>query len=471
MRPHEAGAGSPRPERARECPGCEFRPFSEAYDRDPHPTHAHLREHHRVYFWEEMDAWVLSHHADVDWLLKRAPVGTSDVHWSGASPAEDGAATASPWDRLRRQTITFQEGAAHARMRSSVSRAFTPGAVTRLGPAIAAAVDDALDRIGEGPGSFDLVAELTSRVPIQVLGRLLGVPAELEPEFCRHAARLQNVINPLGDAEARADADASALAVRGLIEAMIRDAARRPRDADLLSALVHQGEGGLPREELVGLVTSILMAGAETTGGMVNHAMAALLAHPAALALLRAEPGRIDAAVVELARFEFPTKFVTRYPLEPIEVAGTRIGAGELVFGAERLPRPRSPRLLAARGAGAELRRGRALLPRRGARAGRGARDDRSPRRALPRPRGGRAPALLPALQHPPHGVVPPRARRRDAGGLRAARLSRRCRPRAARAPRPPSSRPRAAPRRCARPRSAGAAGRSPASARSAPRA
>jgi len=332
VRPPEAGAGA-APPRARECEGCEFRPFSEAYDRDPHPTHAHLREHHRAYFWEEMDAWVLSRHADVDWLLKRAPVGTSDLYWAGTTPAPDGAA-ASPWDRLRRQTITFQEGAAHARMRSSVSRTFTPAAVARLAPAIAAAVDEALERIGEGPGSFDLVTELTSRVPIQVLGRLLGVPAELEPEFCRHAARLQNVINPLGDAEARADADASALAVRALIEAMIRDAAHRPSDADLLSALVHQGEDGLPREELVGLVTSILMAGAETTGGMVNHAMAALLVHPAQLAQLRAEPGRIDAAVEELARFEFPTKFVTRYPLEPVEVAGVRIGGGELVFGA-----------------------------------------------------------------------------------------------------------------------------------------
>ena len=334
MRARETDVAAPRGPDAEACPGCEFRPFSEAYDRNPHPTHAHLRRHHRVYRWEEMDAWVLSHHADVDWLLKRAPVGTSDLHWERAP--EPGAAARSPWDRLRRQTITFQEGEEHARMRSCVSRTFTPAAVARLAPAIATAVDEAMQRIGEGPGSFDLVAEMTSRVPIQVLGRLMGVSAGMEPEFCRHAARLQNVINPLGDAHARADADASATSVRAMIEEMIGTAERRPRDADLLSALVHQGagEGRLDREALIGLVTSILMAGAETTGGMVNHAMAALLAHPAELARLRAEPERIGAAVEELARFEFPTKFVTRYPLEPIEVAGTRIGAGQLVFGA-----------------------------------------------------------------------------------------------------------------------------------------
>jgi cytochrome P450 len=373
MPPVEAGRAFDR-EPSRACSRCEFRPFSEAYDRDPHPTHAHLREHHRVYFWEELDAWVLSRHADVDWLLKRAPVGTSDLHWKGTGEPE---APASPWDRLRRQTITFQEGAAHARMRSCVSRTFTPAAVARLAPAIAAAVDEAMRRIGEGPGSFDLVAEMTGRVPIEVLGSLLGVPPEMEPEFCRHAARLQNVINPLGDAAARADADASALAVRAMIAEMIRHAERRPRDADLLSALLHlgAGEGGLEREQLVGLLTSILMAGAETTGGMVNHAIAALLAHPAQLALLRAEPGRLGDAVEELARFEFPTKFVTRYPLEPIEVAGVRIGPGQLVFGAlgaanrdprafrdpDRLDFARPPGPVLSFGAGAHFCLGAAL--------------------------------------------------------------------------------------------------------------
>jgi pimeloyl-[acyl-carrier protein] synthase len=67
---------------------------------------------------------------------------------------------------------------------------------------------------------------------------------------------------------------------------------------------------------------------------MVNHGVHALLNHPGQLALLRQEPMRIASAVEELARFEFPTKFVTRYPLEPIHVAGTRIGKGQLVFGA-----------------------------------------------------------------------------------------------------------------------------------------
>ena len=107
------------------CDGhCHFDPHSVEYDRNPHPTHAHLRECHRVFHWEALDAWVLSWHADVDWLLKQAPVGTGDLHWKH-SPSRDEEPTSS-WDRLRRETITFKEGKEHSRLRRYVSRTFTP---------------------------------------------------------------------------------------------------------------------------------------------------------------------------------------------------------------------------------------------------------------------------------------------------------------------------------------------------------
>ena len=75
------------------------------------------------------------------------------------------------------------------------------------------------------------------------------------------------------------------------------------------------------------------MAGAETTGSLVNHGLLALLRHPARLDELRAHPERLPAAIDELGRFDFPTKFVTRYALEDLEVAGRKIRKGALIFG------------------------------------------------------------------------------------------------------------------------------------------
>jgi len=310
---------------------CSFDPFCVEYDRNPHPTLAHLRESHRVYDWAELNARVLTHHADVDWLFKRAPVGTSEHHWRDA-PA-DPATGGSPWDRLRAETITFKEGKEHTRLRKYVSRTFTRGAVERLSSQIRELVETALDQAEDAGGDFDLAHDLSSRVPIRVLGILMGVSPEMEADFCRDAVRLQNAINPLSDETARREADLGAAGFLEMIGELIARAQLHPGD-DLISALVHHdaGEGRLDRTAVIGLATSIIMAGAESTGAFVNHGMLALLRHPDQLARLRAEPDLMSTAIEELGRFEFPTKFVTRYPLEDIEIGGQRIAAGELVF-------------------------------------------------------------------------------------------------------------------------------------------
>ncbi len=309
-----------------------FDPFTTEFDRNPHPILAHLREAHRVYDWQEMNARLLTRHADVDWLLKHAPAGTDPIHWRGG-PA-DAATGDSPWDRLRRETITFKEGAEHARLRRAVSRTFTRSACERLVGPIRSMVEHALDEVEANGGELDLVRDLSSRIPIQVLGLLVGVTPATEAEFCLHAVRLQNAINPLSDAAAMARADEAALGFRTMIGEIIEDAEKRPRE-HLVSALVHHDEedGRLSHREILGITTSIIMAGAESTGALVNHGLLALLRNPDQLTLLRAAPAHLATAVDELGRFDFPTKFVTRYLLADVEIGGERLAKGQLIFG------------------------------------------------------------------------------------------------------------------------------------------
>ncbi len=313
-------------------PPCSFAPMSAEYDSNPHPALAHLRENHRVYDWTEQNAWVITRHADVDWLLKHAPVGTSDRHWRDALTA--GGTHDSAWDRLRRETITFKEGKEHLRLRKYVSGAFTHAAVERLSQKVRSLVEIALDHAEDRGEGFDLARDLSSRVPIRVLGILMGVTPEMEADFCRDAVRLQNAINPLSDESALHEADLGADGFLELIGELITRAKANPGD-DLISALIHHdsGEGRLDRTAVIGLVTSIIMAGAESTGALVNHGVLTLLRHPDQLQKLQADPRLMRTALEEVGRFEFPTKFVTRYPLEDIEIGGQKISAGELVFG------------------------------------------------------------------------------------------------------------------------------------------
>ncbi|MAG33733.1 MAG: hypothetical protein CL908_22875 [Deltaproteobacteria bacterium] len=315
-----------------DCEDCpSFEPFGIEYDRDPHAVHAHLRQCHRVYDWEEMNGRLLTRHEDVDWLLKHAPVGTNPVHWRGTPT--DASGDDSPWGRLRDQTITFKEGKEHARLRRSVFRAFTRNAVKRFVNPIRELVESALDEAEASGADFDLARDLSSRVPIKVLGFLIGVSPSMEADFCRYAVRLQNAINPLSDQEALDEADTAAVGFSEMIGEIIARVTASPGE-DLLSALVHheEGDGRLDPKEILGLATAIIMAGAESTGALVNHSLLALLRHPDQLARLRAQPELLPTAIDELGRFDFPTKFVTRYPLVDIRIGDQTVEAGELVF-------------------------------------------------------------------------------------------------------------------------------------------
>ena len=69
----------------------------------------------------------------------------------------------------------------------------------------------------------------------------------------------------------------------------------------------------------------------ETTEGMILNLAWHLLSHPAQLAVVRADPTLLDAAVEESLRLEPAAAVVDRYATRDVELAGARIGRRELV--------------------------------------------------------------------------------------------------------------------------------------------
>jgi cytochrome P450 len=72
-----------------------------------------------------------------------------------------------------------------------------------------------------------------------------------------------------------------------------------------------------------------LVAGHETTVNLLCNSTYALLTHPDQLALLRAEPERLPAAVEELLRFDGPVQVpIPSVTAAPVEVAGVTTPRG-----------------------------------------------------------------------------------------------------------------------------------------------
>jgi cytochrome P450 len=86
----------------------------------------------------------------------------------------------------------------------------------------------------------------------------------------------------------------------------------------------------------------LLFGGIETTEGMIANTLLHLLERPDALAAVRADSSRLDAAIEESLRLEPAAAVVDRYATADADLAGARIASGELVrvsiAGANRDP-------------------------------------------------------------------------------------------------------------------------------------
>jgi cytochrome P450 len=168
---------------------------------------------------------------------------------------------------------------------------------------------------------------------------MLGVPVEDHPRFAGWSARLAHSLQPgfgLNQHEAAARNEAAQLA-RDEFAAYFREliAARRARpEADLLSELIRAEDDGakLTEDELIATCVLLLVAGHETTVGLISNAILALLRNPDQLDLLRADPALASGAVEETLRYDAPVQMTGRVVRGGMKVGDVAAPDGALLL-------------------------------------------------------------------------------------------------------------------------------------------
>jgi cytochrome P450 len=212
----------------------------------------------------------------------------------------------------------------HTRLRRLVSRAFVPGRIAALEPAIRAIASNLLDELDEaGPdATVDLIEGYAYPLPFGVIGELLGIPAADRPRL--HAWFQVLLTGWAGDPPAEA-VQASDGIVAYLGE--LAEAKRRSPADDLVSVLVAAAEGdALTAQELLSSLFQLVVAGHDTTASLIGNGVVALLDHPGQLDALLADLGQLPAAIEELIRFTAPVPHATfRATAEPVSLGGVTI--------------------------------------------------------------------------------------------------------------------------------------------------
>lgn len=297
---------------------------------DPYPLLNEFREAGRVRpatIAHGMRVWLVTGYAEAVAALTDPRLSASPVHAiERGNPALASLRGREGW--LVKE-MTMSDPPDHTRLRRLVSGAFTPRRVAALRPDVERIADGLIEEIAPA-GEADLVAEFALPLSLQVICRLLGVPYADHERFRGWITRILQW--PTDDRAVR-ETGAAHMAIMDYLRELLAEKSRRPSD-DLLGDLlaVRDQDDRLSHTELVVMAKLLLMAGHETTAGLVANGMALLLRAPDQLRLLRRDPGLVRPAIEELLRLEGPTILGTfRYTTEEIELGEVTVPEGEIV--------------------------------------------------------------------------------------------------------------------------------------------
>ena len=220
----------------------------------------------------------------------------------------------------------------HQRLRSIVSRAFTPKVVAR----IEASVRERAHRLvasliaNHPDGEADLVSELAGPLPLQIICDMMGIPEEDH----QRVFHWTNVILGFGDPDLTLDFEEFmqvSMDIGAYASALAEDRRINHHD-DLTSSLVEAEVDGerLSSQEIASFFILLVVAGNETTRNAISHGMLALSRYPEERDKWWSNyDGLAPTAVEEIVRWASPVVYMRRTLTRDIELSGVKMAAGD----------------------------------------------------------------------------------------------------------------------------------------------
>jgi cytochrome P450 len=224
------------------------------------------------------------------------------------------------------RTIIEMDGKEHTRHRALISSIFTAKAIDALQPVIESLAHGRLDAFAAA-GRADLVTDLTTVFPVQVIAHIVGVPPGDYARFMRWSLDL---IAFSKDPQRGRQASAT------LHDYLLPIVQRRRAEpcGDVISKLVTGAVDGvgLTDDEVISFLRLLMPAGAETTSRLMGSMFFALLTErESGFERVRADRSLVPWAIEETLRWETPVLFVARQATRPAVIGGVDVPVGMVV--------------------------------------------------------------------------------------------------------------------------------------------
>ena len=314
----------------------------------PHDVYARLRREAPVY-WSERDAlWAISKYDDVRMISKTPELFANGYHIyvTAAGVQDDGqendnSSTMPRRAELRRidalgplntDNLVMADGDRHRFLRKIASYAFTPKAIGRLEDQVQQIAVDLFDQIPDEV-ELDFIDTVAAPLPMIMIALLLGVPLEDLDRFRVWSDAFIEFADETTHGEPGfEDRINEIIEFREYLTAELQDRVANPRD-DLLTNLVQAEFHGEPMgiEDQLSMAQVLLIAGNETTRGLIAGAGQAMAEHPDQRQILVNAPDLIPTAVEEFLRYVTPVTHMCRTALDDAEIRGQQIGKGDFL--------------------------------------------------------------------------------------------------------------------------------------------
>jgi hypothetical protein len=307
--------------------GAFLDPYDYDFHEDPYPYYKRLRDEAPLYHNEELGFWALSRHQDV---LQGFRNSTTLSNRDGVSldPISRGPHAS--------KTMSFlaMDDPAHLRLRTLVSKGFTPRRIRELEERVTEIavqhLDTMLEKAGTG-SSVDYVAEFAGKLPMDVISELMGVPVPDRDQIRAWADGVMHREDGVNDVPQAAIEASINLMV--YYQEMIAERRRKPSD-DLTTALLEAeiDSDRLTDDEVLGFLFLMVIAGNETTTKLLANAAFWGHKNPEQLTPIYSDLERVPLWIEETLRYDTSSQLLARVVSGELNLYDTIIPDGDILL-------------------------------------------------------------------------------------------------------------------------------------------
>jgi cytochrome P450 len=298
-------------------------PYDYDFHEDPYPYYKRLRDEAPLYHNEELGFWALSRHSDVLQGFRNSTT-LSNKFGVSLDPASRGPHAA--------KTMSFlaMDDPAHLRLRTLVSKGFTPRRIRELEPRVTEIAIQHLDTALQSD-TFDYVDEFAGKLPMDVISELMGVPQPDRDQVRAWADGVMHRDEGVTDVPpAAVDASINLIVY---YQGMVAERRKKPTD-DLTTALLEAEIDGdrLTDDEVLGFMFLMVIAGNETTTKLLANAAFWGHKNPDQLAPIYTDPQRVPLWVEETLRYDTSSQILARTVAGELTLYDTTIPDGDVLL-------------------------------------------------------------------------------------------------------------------------------------------